>query len=192
MYTEVMRKPETKMFLDVGCCFGTDMRILVRDSATKSKVFGVETIPEFVSLGRELFDDDSFVNQMLVCDALEPDFPQKVATLAGFSSTSCWDVIHMGSLLHLLLEDQLVHLLNSVLNTMLAPGGVLFGQCVGKDAPGLHSSASVAHGLRFLHSSESLKSMFLRAAPSAEVTVRWRYQATDDQLGFLEFFVRLS
>ena len=45
------------MFLDVGCCLGTDMRKLVFDGVPAQNLVGIELRQQYIDLGFDLFRD---------------------------------------------------------------------------------------------------------------------------------------
>ena len=49
--------------LDVGCCFGQDLRRLVVDGAPSENLVGLELKPQFLSLGYDLFADREFLQR---------------------------------------------------------------------------------------------------------------------------------
>ncbi|PVH83670.1 hypothetical protein DL98DRAFT_512858 [Cadophora sp. DSE1049] len=81
--------------LDLGCCFGQDLRKLVHDGAPASSLFGAELRREFIELGYELFlDKDTLGVQFLTADIFDPDSSLK--QLDGQL-----DVVYIGLFLHL-------------------------------------------------------------------------------------------
>ncbi|KAK0100925.1 hypothetical protein ONS95_007367 [Cadophora gregata] len=81
--------------LDLGCCFGQDLRKLVHDGAPASSLFGAELREEFIELGYELFlDKDKIGVNFLRADVFDPDSSLK--ELDGQL-----DVVHVGLFLHL-------------------------------------------------------------------------------------------
>ncbi|KAH9852583.1 hypothetical protein C2E23DRAFT_826204 [Lenzites betulinus] len=54
---EAGKKDPTHLFLDLGCCMGTDVRKLVHDGYPAAQVLGCDLRPEYIALGHELFAD---------------------------------------------------------------------------------------------------------------------------------------
>ncbi|EMD36198.1 hypothetical protein CERSUDRAFT_84273 [Gelatoporia subvermispora B] len=60
------------LFLDLGCCMGTDARKLVYDGYPASNVFACDISPRFIDLGHKLFGDTSTCPiRFLVSDILD-------------------------------------------------------------------------------------------------------------------------
>lgn len=58
VYLEVLERVRAgETFLDLGCCFGQDIRKLIYDGAPSDNIVGVDTEPGFIDLGDELFGD---------------------------------------------------------------------------------------------------------------------------------------
>ncbi|KAI1798673.1 hypothetical protein F4811DRAFT_569359 [Daldinia bambusicola] len=56
------------LFLDLGTCFGQDIRKLVYDGALASRVWASDIDPEFIELGFKLFNDaDKFPKDHFLC-----------------------------------------------------------------------------------------------------------------------------
>lgn len=81
--------------LDLGCCFGQDLRKLVHDGAPASSLYGADLRSEFIDLGYDLFlDRDRIGVQFLTADIFDPNSSLK--QLDGQMS-----VVYIGLLLHL-------------------------------------------------------------------------------------------
>lgn len=81
--------------LDLGCCFGQDMRKLVHDGAPHSSVFGAELRREYVEKGYDLFlDRETFGARIIVADVLDSH-----GLLDELEDQM--DFIHVGLFLHL-------------------------------------------------------------------------------------------
>lgn len=103
------------LLLDLGCCFGQDLRTLLRDGAPAHTLLGVELRPAFVRLGYDLFQDadGALADRIIVGDVLSSSDqdttilptssvvgartqPPSLAALHGTLS-----VVHAASFLHL-------------------------------------------------------------------------------------------
>ncbi|KAL4995726.1 hypothetical protein BDV10DRAFT_187766 [Aspergillus recurvatus] len=76
VYPEVLSRIKSgETFLDLGCCFGQDIRKLVHDGAPGENLIGVDTEPRFLELGYQLFKDKvSLKAHFLTGDVLAEDF----------------------------------------------------------------------------------------------------------------------
>ena len=100
MYPEVLHRVcAGETFLDLGCCFGQDIRKLVHDGAPSENILGVDTESRFLELGYELFGDrEKLKARFYTQDVFDESF------LAEWRSKI--DIIFLGSFLHLFSFEQ--------------------------------------------------------------------------------------
>ncbi|KAI0330294.1 hypothetical protein GY45DRAFT_1370866 [Cubamyces sp. BRFM 1775] len=156
------------LFLDLGCCMGTDVRKLVYDGYPASRVLGCDLRPEFIQLGYELFGDvdqcpirfftsdvfelpTSDVAELPSADTARPD----VASITGLSQLrGALTHIYTGALFHLFDEETQRGLaLRLVTLLKRKPGAVVFGR-----HQGLHEEGYINDHLgrnRYGHSEKS-------------------------------------
>jgi len=83
--------------LDVGRCFGQDLRRLVADGAPSENLAGLDLEPEFLELGYDLFADREFFKGQMIAGNIFDEFPDSpVASLKGTI-----DIAHAASFFHL-------------------------------------------------------------------------------------------
>jgi len=83
------------VFLDIGCCFGQDIRKLVHDGVPATNTWGIELVGEFVDLGYELFNDRATLeSHMLKAGIFDAEGPLN-------QLTDRVDVAYLGLFLHL-------------------------------------------------------------------------------------------
>ncbi|KAJ7457345.1 hypothetical protein FB451DRAFT_1047325, partial [Mycena latifolia] len=176
------------ILLDLGCCFGTDIRQAASDGFPVQNLIAIDIHPEFWKLGHELFRStpETFPVTFLVGDALDPDFleptepivtPTEVALSAPplTSLTSLTPLrghvaaIHISFLFHLLPETQQRQLVCAVAG-LLSPvhGSVIFGSHVGMREKGSKKSS---FGSTFCHSPESWREMWEEMFPKGRIRV---------------------
>eukprot|EP01098_Paradermamoeba_levis_P005626 TRINITY_DN2367_c0_g1_i3.p1 TRINITY_DN2367_c0_g1~~TRINITY_DN2367_c0_g1_i3.p1 ORF type:complete len:323 (-),score=119.48 TRINITY_DN2367_c0_g1_i3:254-1126(-) len=206
--------------LDIGCCLGTDLRRVALDGAQMQNLIGVD-LNDFFTLGLSLFGDEEKVKEKILfvqTDALTEDFPSKLFHLLqekrNSSSDQHFDVVSVGSVFHLLLEDQTKSLAVNVAK-LLKPNGILIGQTVGKEKEGNYipgreewkrnegeksegekkkegggggeGAGSNPPGLRFLHSPSSLASLF-SSSGFENIWIEWARTPEGEKHGMLTFF----
>jgi len=193
-YYKVIENIKEKKCVDIGCCMGTDLRKLIIDGAQPSNVIGVDQHREFWDLGMELYEDnkkentplnDRFVN----LSVLDDSFPVNLKNFATkkISSFDSFDVVYLGSVLHLFAEANVEKCLANILK-VLKSGGQLFGQTVGNETPTEAKSMRESGGLRYLHSPGSLKQLMERLGYE-NVKMTWREGlALNMSYGFITFF----
>ncbi|MHA2250544.1 MAG: methyltransferase domain-containing protein [Candidatus Kariarchaeaceae archaeon] len=151
-YVEIIAEISHKRILDIGCHMGTDIRQLIIDGANAELMVGMDQSEEFIQLGYELFNDKKELQvKFHQCNIVEShdDLSDK------FQST--FDIIHAGSLLHLLSKEENIIVVKKV-HQMLKDGGMFFGRAVGRHKP---ITMHIEEGLRYLYSPESLKQHLL-------------------------------
>jgi len=96
---------ETKI-IDLGCCFGTDIRYLIADGANPSLITGTDQFTEYIQLGYDLFGDkDKLKTKFIIEDFFSDQFTQRVLqNLADDGSK--YDIAYAGSVYHLFSLEQ--------------------------------------------------------------------------------------
>ncbi|OCL02466.1 hypothetical protein AOQ84DRAFT_327380 [Glonium stellatum] len=155
-YPEVLQRlKDGQSYLDIGCCFGQDIRKLVADGAPSENTYGSDLRMDFMELGYDLFlDRETLKTKFIAGDIFDPDSPIK--QLDGKI-----DIINASSFLHLFSWDQQVKA-SKVLVSLLKPqaGGLIIGRQMGdveaKECP-VRSRPEIT---RFRHNGESFKRMW--------------------------------
>jgi len=101
LYPKVLSRLKTssQTLLDLGCCFGQDIRRLVVDGAPAENLYGADLHPEFLELGYDLFKDkDKLKAHFLLGDVFddESEGKRELKKLDGKI-----DIIHAASFIHL-------------------------------------------------------------------------------------------
>lgn len=110
--------------VELGCCFGTDVRQLLLDGLPSENILVVDLFPGYWDLGFDLFQDRARLRcQSAFCDASKP-----ASELAPFREK--YDVAYALLVLHVFDQVGSVGFLTSTFN-LLAPGGTFFGTTVG-------------------------------------------------------------
>ncbi|KAH0583005.1 hypothetical protein H2248_010896 [Termitomyces sp. 'cryptogamus'] len=165
------------VFLDIGCCFGNDLRKVVADGWPIQNVIGSDLQQGFWDLGHELFKTtpitypaafiagDVFDSSLIAPRAIFDEIPQtprpsleslvSLTPLQGYVSA-----IHASSFFHLFSEAR-QHELAQRLATLLSPipGSVLFGTHIGRPEKGIVRGAADEPSL-FSHSPESWRDLW--------------------------------
>eukprot|EP01119_Soliformovum_irregulare_P021855 TRINITY_DN7354_c0_g1_i2.p2 TRINITY_DN7354_c0_g1~~TRINITY_DN7354_c0_g1_i2.p2 ORF type:complete len:179 (+),score=35.19 TRINITY_DN7354_c0_g1_i2:323-859(+) len=142
-------------FLDVGCCTGTDIRMMISQGlATPENIRGIDLEQGFIDLGFDLFEDR---------DRLQKCFT--VGTILGDGlpyEKEEFDVIYCGSVFHLFNEEDGIKLAQNIL-PCLKKGGILYGRTVGssKDEP-FEGDMGPRSQLRWMHTPTSLDAMLVK------------------------------
>ncbi len=148
--------------LDIGCGFGTDIRYLSLHGASPSNIFGHDIRDDFIRLGFELFKPITGFGT-----SMERQLTFLVGSVGkgegelirnGERMSFQWntflhkfDIIHAGSVLHLLTKEEGEDLIQKV-HGLLKPNGFFIGRTSGAKKPMFPQN-----GLRTIHSVQSLK-----------------------------------
>lgn len=152
-------------FLDLGCCFGQDLRKLVMDGASSENVFGSDANASFIALGYKLFrDHGALQDRFIVADLLNPG--EALKKLQGDI-----DIINAQLFFHLFDMDEQVRIIRSVLG-LLRPttNTLLVGSQVGSATAKLQRVPSL--GNVFVHSPESWAMLWEKMG--AETGTKWQ------------------
>ena len=143
--------------LDVGCCFGQDLRQLVADGVPSSRLGGVELRAEFIELGYELFKDrERFEARLIASDIFDDTLAGALETLDGGV-----DVIHVASFLHLFgWQGQVKTGVKLVSLLRDRAGTVILGRQVGSTQPAERSHPTNPSGVTYLHSPDTFKALW--------------------------------
>jgi len=168
---------EGAIFLDIGCCFGTDVRKAVADGFPIQNVVASDIEPGFWKLGHRLFNssETTFPVPFLAGDALDPSFLSPVPPIYTPPDTSAPDLatltnltplhghvaaIHASSFFHLFDEEHQLQLGRSLAGLLSpVPGSMIFGSHGGASEKGMHDVNSLAIPM-FCHSPESWKALW--------------------------------
>ncbi|KAK8029765.1 Methyltransferase [Apiospora rasikravindrae] len=140
----VKRVQEGATLLDLGCCFGQDLRKLAYDAGPGSptcNLIGTDLQPAFLQLGYELFADrDRFEATFVSGDVFAEDF------LAEYRGKV--DIVYLGSFLHLFSEPQ-QRVVVRQLRRLLRPraGSMVFGRNLGAGKGGPFRMESIGWDL---------------------------------------------
>ena len=174
-YPEALRRvKQGENLLDVGCCFGQDLRKLVADGAPAANLYGIDLCPEFIELGYELFLDRETppahfiapVDILLLGEGGTAN-DEAVRLLEGKM-----DVIHLGHFLHLFnWQDQIRAAKNVAKFLSPAKGSLILGHQIGGGVSGEFALPWAKHEERsaFRHNEASFKELWKQVPGEWEV-----------------------
>lgn len=128
---QTLKSDPSARLLDVGTCFGQDMRKLVADGVDQSHLAGLDLVSDFKALGSELFRDaDTFNYDFYVRDILDDN-----ADWAPLEKQ--FDILHITSFLHIWnREKQLQAAQRLVTFAKPKPGTLIIGGGLGSTVAG--------------------------------------------------------
>ncbi|KAK7914020.1 hypothetical protein PG985_011723 [Apiospora marii] len=151
-------RDEGASFLDLGCCFGQDLRKLAYDAWGASpppacNLIGTDLEAAFLHLGYELFADRSRLGATFVPgDVFADDF------LAPYRGKV--DIIYLGSFLHLFNETQQKQIVRQLRRLLRpCPGSMVFGRNLGAGKGGHFRMESIGWDL-YRHDQQTIAELF--------------------------------
>ncbi|KAJ7844379.1 hypothetical protein B0H14DRAFT_2776702 [Mycena olivaceomarginata] len=164
------------LLLDIGCCFGNDLRKLASDGFPVQNMIASDLRQDFWDLGHQLFRStpESFPVAFLAGDAFDPAFlalepmlkepsPSAAPDLHSLTSLNALhgrlSAIHSASLFHLFSEAAQLQLARKLAGLLLPrPGSVIFG-CHGAQPTKGYVLGTNGRNM-FCHSPESWREMW--------------------------------
>lgn len=161
----VSRLKDGQKFLDVGCCFGQDLRGLVAAGAPGTSLHGAELHGQFHTMGYELFKDRETLGAILVEADLFED-----GSLGDIEGTI--DILQVCAFLHLFTWDKQVDAAKRLVKILSKKkGSMILGRMVGNAIPQLYE-----HGQMYLHNVESFEKFWTEVSEATDT--KWTVRAT--------------
>jgi SAM-dependent methyltransferase len=181
-YPTIIQRLKTgnENFLDLGCCFGQELRKVASDGAPQEHLYGADLRPEFFQLGYELFrDKDTLKSTFIAADIFDHTSP--LSSLDGKI-----DIIYTGSFLHLFGYAEQFEICKRIVKLLRdRKGSLLVGRQVGNLDAGEQVHRTNKNQTMFRHNVESFKRLWEEVG---EVTgTKWRVDA--ELLTFNENFL---
>ena len=148
-----------ELFLDLGCCFGQDIRRLVADGVPGERLYGADLRLEFLELGYELFQDKASLKaHFLEGDIFEEDDEaesgKELSKLNGKV-----DIIHAAAFLHLFDWEEQVRAGTRMVRLM-TEHSLVFGWQLGTTKPGSYVRQSDKSRTRYGHDPDSFQRLW--------------------------------
>lgn len=208
------KEREGAIFLDVGCCFGNEIRKAVSDGFPGENTIGTDLHGDFFELGNKLFKSD-FPGHFIPGDALDSDFLKIVPPFYSAPVTPRPDLrslktltpllghvsaINASSFFHLFDEPQQLEVGRALAGLLSPePGSLIFGEHAGRPVKGYRTDGLPRDdgSYEFCHSPETWKEMwdggvFEKGTVKADallVEVKRPDRVTDDNRDAARFWV---
>ena len=143
-YASVLSRIKSgSQFLDIGCCFGQDVRRLIFDGAPIANVHGSDLQQPFLDLGYDLFKDhDKLPSSTFIAADVFDASP--ASALKAFEGKV--DIIHAASFFHLFgYQDSATVGRRFIGLLRKQPGGMIFGRQMGNRTAGEYEHLSLIH-----------------------------------------------
>lgn len=164
-------KPEPtetpKKLIDVGCCFGQDLRQLIVDGVSPKDIFAVDIHDGYWNAGREFFMDNLSHGSTRLdgISTIFDDFAQSYPLPADCTNKivdslkNNFDAVVCQNVFHVLTKVQTDNIIKRIC-AMLKPGGILIGTCIGSMGEAMDWMPTPnGDGHRHLQSVKSLKEL---------------------------------
>ncbi|KAI8965518.1 hypothetical protein F5Y11DRAFT_293717 [Daldinia sp. FL1419] len=164
-------------YLDVGCCFGQDLRQLVQDGIPSDRLIGLDVSQALMDLGYDLFlDRETIRSRFVIADVFKGAEQGPVWTDLEKRGV---DVMHCSAFLHLFtLEDQISAAKN--LARLMKQDGMIVGRQMGSVKPG-NVAAVRNQTLSYRHNVDTLKDMWQKVGEATQT--QWKVEGTMDMVG---------
>lgn len=160
--------------LDLGCCFGQDLRQLVADGIPSDRTYGLDIERPLIDAGFDLFQDrGKLKSTFIVADVYDPE-----ADWHSLESTI--DVIHASAFFHLFPWPEQVQA-GCVLARLARPRGIIVGRQTGSLTPGefpILKEGTTA----YRHDTHTLQTLWDEIG--ANTGTQWTVDGTMDMVGF--------
>ncbi|KAI1656046.1 hypothetical protein F4813DRAFT_365119 [Daldinia decipiens] len=164
-------------YLDVGCCFGQDLRQLVQDGVPSDRLIGLDVAGALMDLGYDFFlDREALRSCFVVADVFKGAEQGPVWTDLEKRGV---DVMHCSAFFHLFtLEDQIFAAKN--LAKLIKKDGVIVGRQIGSVKPG-DVPAIKDKSLSYRHNVDTFNNMWQKVGEATQT--QWKVEGTMDMIG---------
>ncbi|KAI0377488.1 hypothetical protein F5Y04DRAFT_175393 [Hypomontagnella monticulosa] len=179
LYKTIVERLNTSdaTYLDVGCCFGQDLRQLVYDGVPSGRLIGLDITRALTDLGYEFFlDREMLQSRFVVADVFKG---AKQGPIWVDLETRGVDVMHCSAFLHLFtLEKQISAAIN--LAKLVKKGGVIVGRQMGSLKPG-DMPAVNDNSFSYRHNVDTFDTMWQKVGEATQT--QWKVEGTMDMIG---------
>ncbi|KAH8594538.1 hypothetical protein B0O99DRAFT_595467 [Bisporella sp. PMI_857] len=171
-------RPGNQNLLDLGCCFGQELRQLVYDGVPVSSLYASDLRPDFFQLGYELFNDKStFTAKFIAADVFDSSPENGLKEIEGEI-----DIVYAGSFLHLFGWEEQVQACERIV-ALLKPvkDSVLMGRQIG-DVVSREMVHKTNGGQKmYLHNPESFRKLWDEVGEKTGTS--WKTEVQVKELG---------
>lgn len=179
LYDKILQRLQSSdaTYLDLGCCFGQDLRQLVMDGAPSQRLIGLDVDGPLMEQGYDLFlDRVTLRSRFIVADVFKGAANGKVWTELEDHGV---DVIHCSAFFHLFTLDEQISAAKNIAK-LVKKGGVIVGRQMGSIKPG--DVPAVKEGsCSYRHDLETFDAMWKQVGEGTQT--RWEVGGTMDMIG---------
>ena len=179
LYDTILKRLQSPdaTYLDLGCCFGQDLRQLVQDGIPSQQLIGLDIEGPLMETGYEFFlDRASLQSRFVVADIFK-----------GATQGAVWtdlenrgiDVLHCSAFFHLFPLAEQISAAKSIAK-LVKNGGVIVGRQIGSVEPG--DVPAIKEGsFSYRHDVETFDAMWKQVGEATQT--RWEVGGTMDMVG---------
>ncbi|KAI1120149.1 hypothetical protein F5Y10DRAFT_139700 [Nemania abortiva] len=169
-------KQENATYLDIGCCFGQDLRQLVFDGVPSSRLIGLDIAEPLMEVGYDFFRDRGAIeSEFLVADVFEGSAQPQWAKLEKRGI----DVVHCSAFFHLFPLDQQLAAARQI-GKLMKKGGVIVGRQIGSERPG-DVPAIQERSSSYRHDVSTFRDMWRKVGEDTQT--EWEVEGSMDKVG---------
>lgn len=145
----------------MGCCLGQDLRSLAHDGVPASQLYGADLIGDFIELGYDLFRDRERLAEATFFDGVNVFDEERLKSLRTKDGKR-FDVVYLGSFLHLFDYDGQVKAVENILKYLLSEDddALVLGRQAGSHNPGNYAHRTNLSKKMYRHNTESLTKLW--------------------------------
>ncbi|KAI1505611.1 hypothetical protein F5X99DRAFT_367202, partial [Biscogniauxia marginata] len=164
-------------YLDIGCCFGQDLRQLVYNGVPSERLIGLDISGALMELGHDFFlDRGTLRSRFMVADVFKGPAQGSVWTELEERGV---DVMHCSAFFHLFtLEEQISAAEH--LAKLIKKGGIIVGRQMGSVKPG-DVPAVKEHSFSYWHDVATFEAMWRKVGEATQT--QWKVEGTMDMFG---------
>ncbi|KAH8687237.1 methyltransferase domain-containing protein [Tricladium varicosporioides] len=178
-YPEILirLKSQNQSLLDLGCCFGQELRALVAAGVPSSQLYGADLRPEFFDLGYELFRDrNTLETNFLAADVFDDSPGNRLNNIHGKM-----DIVYIGSFLHLFSWDDQIKAAIKINSLLKQKKGDLI---VGRQMGARESRTREGERKAWRHDKESFERMWEEIGE--QTGAKWKVEVRVEEIGMRE------
>lgn len=172
-----LKAPGGATYLDVGCCFGQDLRQLVQDGVPSERLIGLDIEGALMALGYDFFLDRATLrSRFVVADVFKG---AALGQLWADLQARGVDVLHCSAFFHLFTLEEQVKAAKQIAG-LVKKGGVIVGRQIGSVKPG--DVPAIKEGsVSYRHDVASWDGMWKKVGEATQT--RWKVEGSLDMVG---------
>ena len=180
IYPQIIKHPNWKLdiepillssnILDIGCCFGTDIRYCINYGCNPKQVLGVDIERDFIDLGFDYFGDrDILHNRFIIINVINNNGQTFIDKALKMNNNSLFDIVQISNVYHLLTKKEGEIMMKVAVKLVNKSKGIIFGSAMGCKNEGVSYRKDK---LRYLHSKSSFEKLMKECGNFEDLSIR--------------------